>query len=60
MLLADEARDMELALRGRLIDERGAEVFDALPGSEEASAEVLDLVTDWSRASGFGAKRGSA
>jgi len=53
-LIADDARTMELALRGRLIDERGPEVFDARPGSEEASEEVLELVVDWSRARGLG------
>ena len=53
-LMADEAREMELALRARLIDERGTEVFDVRPGSDDAGAEVLELVTGWSRARGFG------
>ncbi|MGD9705439.1 MAG: DUF3445 domain-containing protein [Acidimicrobiia bacterium] len=53
-LIADAARDMELELRGRLIDDRGAEVFAAHPGTEQASEEVLALVTDWSRGRGLG------
>jgi hypothetical protein len=43
-LIVDERRDMELALRARLLDERRDEVFFALPGSEAASAEVLALI----------------
>jgi hypothetical protein len=43
-LIVDERRDVELALRARLLDERRDEVFFALPGSEAASAEVLALI----------------
>jgi hypothetical protein len=46
-LLADAARDMELALRSRLIDEQGDIVVGALPGTDDASAETLDAVLDW-------------
>jgi hypothetical protein len=45
-LIADEQRDAELALRRRLLAERHDEVFAALPGTEEAGAEVLELVAD--------------
>lgn len=46
-LLADDARDMELALKRRLFDERRDVVFGALPSADEASAELLAEVLDW-------------
>lgn len=46
-LLADAAREMELDLRRRLLDERRDVVFGARPGSEAAAAETLALVVDW-------------
>lgn len=46
-LLPDEARAEELAERRQLVDQRADEVFAALPGTEEASAEVLELVRAW-------------
>ncbi|MEO1061756.1 MAG: DUF3445 domain-containing protein [Actinomycetota bacterium] len=45
-LVVDDHRDAELALKRALRAEHGAEVFAALDGSEEASAEVLALVLD--------------
>ncbi len=49
-LLPDEHRDAELALRASLLAERHDEVMGALPGTEAAGAEVLDLVLAWERA----------
>jgi hypothetical protein len=40
----DEHRDAELLDKARLLNERHDEVFAALPGSEAAGSEVLDLV----------------
>jgi dimethylamine monooxygenase subunit A len=53
-LLADAARDHELAIRNRLLDERHTDVFAALPSADEAAEEVLELVTAWSLKKGFG------
>lgn len=49
-LVPDHRREEELAERARLVDERRDEVFAALPGTEGASAEVLELVRAWERA----------
>ena len=46
-LLPDERRADELAERGRLLDERHAEVFAALPGTVAAGKEVLEIVQAW-------------
>lgn len=49
-LLPDDQRDDQLALRARLLAERPDDVFAALPGTEAACAEVLELVLAWERA----------
>jgi hypothetical protein len=49
-LLPDEHRDGQLALRARLLAERRDEVFAALPGTDAASVEALELVLAWERA----------
>ena len=41
------ARDMELVLRHRLLDEQRDVVFGALDGTDDAAGEVLDLVVAW-------------
>ncbi len=46
-LLPDEHRRDELAERSLLLTERHSEVFAALPGTEPAGREVLDLVRTW-------------
>ncbi len=46
-LIVDDQYTSELQLRARLLDERREVVFGALPGTDDASAEVLELVTDW-------------
>lgn len=46
-LLADAARDMELALRHRLLDERRDMVFACNPAAETAAVETLGLVLAW-------------
>lgn len=46
-LLPDEHRAAELAERHRLLAERHAEVVGALPGTEDAGLEVLELVRAW-------------
>ncbi|MCU1454040.1 MAG: hypothetical protein JWN46_2186 [Acidimicrobiales bacterium] len=46
-LVADERRPAELALRADLLDRRHGEVFAALAGTQDAGAEVLDLVRSW-------------
>ncbi|MCU1355577.1 MAG: hypothetical protein JWM89_995 [Acidimicrobiales bacterium] len=46
-LLPDERRPQELAERGRLLDDRHAEVFAALPETVAAGAEVLETVRAW-------------
>ena len=43
-LLPDEHRAAELALRGRLIDERREHVLQVRPGTDAAAAEVLALL----------------
>jgi Haem-dependent oxidative N-demethylase, alpha subunit-like len=45
--IVDEHYRSELALRARLIDERRDVVFGASPGSDDACAEVLELVSSW-------------
>jgi hypothetical protein len=45
-LTPDEHRDAELREKARLLQERHGEVFAALPGSELAGAEVLELVLE--------------
>jgi dimethylamine monooxygenase subunit A len=46
-LLADAARDMELAIRSRLLDERRDLVFGCAPHADGAAAATLDLVLAW-------------
>jgi hypothetical protein len=46
-LVPDHRRSEELAERRRLLDERHDEVFAALPGTDAAGAEVLELVRAW-------------
>jgi hypothetical protein len=48
-LQPDHRRGVELAERARLLAERHDEVFAALPGTEAAGAEVLELVRGWER-----------
>jgi dimethylamine monooxygenase subunit A len=43
-LMVEDRRSEDLGLKGRLLDTSGAEVFHAGPETQEASAEVLDLV----------------
>jgi hypothetical protein len=45
--LLDERRDDELALRRRLLDERTAAVFAALPSADDACVETLELIGSW-------------
>jgi hypothetical protein len=51
-LIVDDHYCTELAIRRRLLEEQSDVVFGALPGSEEASAEVLELITEWLAAHG--------
>lgn len=44
-LLFDEAEDGQLALRRRLMEERRGEVFAALPGSEAAQDEAVEMIS---------------
>jgi hypothetical protein len=46
-LIVDDHYCSELAIRGRLLDEQSHVVFGALPGSDDASAEVFELITEW-------------
>jgi hypothetical protein len=46
-LIADQYRDMELALRSRLLDEQHGLVFAINPSAEAAAAETLALVEQW-------------
>jgi dimethylamine monooxygenase subunit A len=46
-LIADRFRAMEMALRGRLLDEQHHLVFAMNPPAEDAAAETLRLVEDW-------------
>jgi hypothetical protein len=48
-LLPDERREVELAERHRLLAERRDEVVGDVGGTDEAAAEVLDLVLAWER-----------
>jgi len=48
-LLPDERREIEVVERRRLLAERHHDVVAALPGTEAAGAEVLDLVQAWER-----------
>jgi hypothetical protein len=52
-LVADQFREMELALRNRLLDEQHDLVFAMNPAAEEAAVETLELVEDWLRANGL-------
>lgn len=49
-LVPDRRRDVELAERARLLADCHDDVFGALPGTEAAGAEVLELVRAWERA----------
>jgi hypothetical protein len=51
--VVDEHRDAELALRRRLLVERTAEVFAALPSASIASEEVAELIAGWAAARGL-------
>ncbi len=51
--LVDRHRDAELALRRRLLVERNAEVFAALPSASRASEEVAELIASWAAARGL-------
>lgn len=46
-LVFDDHAPAELALKRRLLAERHAEVFLALPGREESGSEALDLIRSW-------------
>jgi hypothetical protein len=46
-LWPDDRRDAELDERARLLADHHDEVFGARPGTEDAGAEVLALVTGW-------------
>lgn len=46
-LLADRAREMELALRAQLLDERRDLVFGCAPHAESAAAATLDATRSW-------------
>jgi hypothetical protein len=46
-LVVDDRREAELTIKRARFAERHGEVFAALPGSETASEEVLELVTAW-------------
>jgi hypothetical protein len=46
-LMVDDHYRSELALRARLLDEQRDVVFGARPGSDDASEEILELVTAW-------------
>lgn len=52
-LCADAAREMELALRNRLLDERREVVFGCLPSAEDSATTTLALVIDWLRGQGI-------
>jgi dimethylamine monooxygenase subunit A len=45
--VADDREGAELTLKRRLLAERHDDVFQALPGSEPAGQEVLELIQDW-------------
>jgi len=46
-LVLDDRSDAELALKDQLLRDRHHEVFAAVPGTEAAGAEVLELVGAW-------------
>ena len=46
-LVVDDRSADELALKDRLLTERHDEVFAALPGTEAAGSEVLELIQAW-------------
>jgi hypothetical protein len=46
-LIVDDRRDAELSIKRGLLAERHDEVFRAMPGTEDAGAEVLELVQAW-------------
>ncbi|MEY2581155.1 MAG: hypothetical protein QOE09_1004 [Ilumatobacteraceae bacterium] len=46
-LIADQFRDMELALRTRLLDEQHDVVFAMNPAAEAAATETLEVVERW-------------
>ncbi|MEO7371960.1 MAG: DUF3445 domain-containing protein [Ilumatobacteraceae bacterium] len=52
-LVVDEFREMELALRNRLLDEQHDLVFAMNPDAEAAAAETLELVDGWLAAKGL-------
>ncbi|MBI2705037.1 MAG: DUF3445 domain-containing protein [Actinobacteria bacterium] len=46
-LVVDDRYEVEVGEKDRLMAERPADVFAALPGTEGACVEVCDAVTDW-------------
>lgn len=52
-LLTDDQREAELALRARLVRERPGEVLHLTADTQDAGAEVLELVTAWLAARDF-------
>lgn len=52
-LIADRFRDMELALRRRLLDEQHDLTFAVNPVAEDAAVEALELVEQWLRREGL-------
>jgi dimethylamine monooxygenase subunit A len=52
----DEAREMELALRRRLLAEQRDVVFGCLASADSAAQETLELITAWLRARGITAE----
>lgn len=49
-LIFDEAEAGQLALRHRLVEERGADVLATLPGSEAAQGEAVEMISAHLRA----------
>ena len=52
-LVADQFREMEIALRRRLLDEQHDLVFAISPAAEDAAAETLEMVEHWLRTEGL-------
>ena len=52
-LIADQFREMELALRHRLLDEQHELVFAMQPEAVGAATEALELVTEWLERTGL-------
>jgi Haem-dependent oxidative N-demethylase, alpha subunit-like len=52
-LIADRFRDMEVALRNRLLDEQHELVFAMNPVAEAAAVETLELVEQWLSTNGL-------